>query len=144
MTQKLYLMFQKSIRIKFQYLISKIEIKIWDRLNIGWNKAFYYIEQYVEREGHPSPKPFEDEEVWLSHGTTNVVVYRKGNVLKGWRGLTRNIRVRLELAHLAGGALSSAPMTRALTQTQCKWWDGSTRWLNGPTRMPRPRSWPGR
>ena len=96
MTQKLYLMFQRSIRIKFQYLISNIEIKIWDRLNIGWNKAFYYIEQYVEREGH-SGLPYRHQKdgfalgTWVSQQRT---AYRKKELppnrierleaLKGW------------------------------------------------------------
>ena len=37
------------IRVKFEDLISNIEIQIWNRLSFGWVKGFETLKKYVEQ-----------------------------------------------------------------------------------------------
>ena len=40
------------VRVDLKELISKIEIRIWDRLSFGWIRGIEYLRKFVEQHDH--------------------------------------------------------------------------------------------
>ena len=82
------------LRVKFEELISNIEIQIWDRLSFGWDKGFEKLIKYTEKNGHPNvPRRYVDKDGFK---LGSWVGYRRDSYKKG-KLSSKHVRLLEEL-----------------------------------------------
>ena len=61
------------MRVDLKEFISKIEIRVWDRLSFGWIRGIMYLKEFVEEHGHSKvPARYKTKDAfflgkWISH-----------------------------------------------------------------------------